>query len=86
MLFKQSLKPRRFEYHPLVYDPDKDKDEEEKHRIHFPRHHVLKKRSKTLYWLLMLLAIVLIMFWYLGGIQQRKALKDLRIKNIEIVK
>jgi hypothetical protein len=86
MLFKQSLKPRRFEYRPLVYDPNKDTDEEEKHRIHFPRHHVLKKKSKTMFWLMVLLAIVLFIFWYLGGIQQRMAIKNLRIKNVEVVK
>ncbi len=85
MLFKQSLKPRRFEYHPLVYDPDHDKDEEEKHRIHFPRRHVVKKKTKTMYWLIILLAIVLYIFWYLGGVQQRRALKDLRIKNVQVV-
>ena len=85
MLFKQNVKPRKFEYHPIVYDPRKE-DEEEKHQIHFPRHYVAKTKKATQLWLIVLLIIVVLLIEWLGGIQRHQSVEKVKFKNVQVVK
>jgi len=85
MLFKQTIKPHKFEYHPLVYDPKKE-DNEERHRIHFPRHYTAKKKGGKQLWLLFLLIIVVLLIEWLGGIQRHQSVEKVKFKNVEEVR
>ncbi|GBD93317.1 hypothetical protein BMS3Abin05_00900 [bacterium BMS3Abin05] len=88
MLFRQNIKPRKFEYHPLVYDPAKEdqEDQEDKRRIRFPRHYVFRKKSRGQLWLVLLLILVLLMAYYWGSFQKHVSAKKANIKGIEVVK
>ncbi len=85
MLFKQNIKPHKFEYHPIIYDPKKE-DEKEKHQIHFPRRYAVRKKGGKQLWLIVLLILVVLLIEWLGGIQRHQSVEKVKLKNVKVVK
>jgi len=83
MLFSRT-KVRRFEYHPIYYQEEQDR--ERPHRIRFRRIRRISRKRASLWILIALFIFVLYLFRYFSkAVHQEKEEEPLRIESIEIV-
>ncbi|GAB4193189.1 MAG: hypothetical protein Kow00108_27140 [Calditrichia bacterium] len=65
MMFLKPKKPRRFEYTPLFYDPDKERKKSGRREIKFRRLRGSSSSGVKSFWVYFILfIIVLIAYWY----------------------